>query len=232
MYAHGQGAIVLCEAYAMTGDARLRQAAERAIQFIVDAQHPAGGWRYQPGEPGDTSVLGWQLMALQSARAAGLSVPYPTLAAADDFLDGMMARDEVRYRYQRRREPTHVMTAEALLCRMYLGWTLREPRLQEGLRWLVEDYPPELARPDIYYWYYATQVLHHGGGPLWSEWNFQLRDVLVQSQVRRGHAAGSWDPRGPHSQTGGRIYMTALAICTLEVYYRHAPIFRRPSGLE
>ena len=65
MYAHGQGAIVLCEAYAMTGDEMLREPAQRAIDFIVEAQHPAGGWRYRPGEPGDTSVLGWQVMALR-----------------------------------------------------------------------------------------------------------------------------------------------------------------------
>ena len=87
MYAHGQGAIVLCEAYALTHDEQIRDAAQRAIDFIVDAQHPAGGWRYQPGDRGDTSVFGWQLMALHSARAAGLDVPMETLELASIYFE-------------------------------------------------------------------------------------------------------------------------------------------------
>ncbi|MCA9171967.1 MAG: hypothetical protein KDB23_30075, partial [Planctomycetales bacterium] len=73
------------------------------------------------------------------------------------------------------------------------------------------------------------QSLHHGGGTAWDLWNAQLREVLVGTQEIEGHVAGSWSPRGPHTDAGGRIYMTALAICTLEVYYRHAPIFRQIS---
>ena len=87
MYAHGQGAIVLCEAYALTGDEQLHQAAQRSIDFIADAQHAEGGWRYTPGDPGDTSVLGWQLMALQSARAAQLDVQ-PENARTSGYLSG------------------------------------------------------------------------------------------------------------------------------------------------
>jgi hypothetical protein len=54
-----------------------------------------------------------------------------------------------------------------------------------------------------------------------------MRDVLTTTQRTDGHAAGSWDPAGPHSNEGGRIYMTSLALCSLEVYYRHLPIFRQ-----
>ena len=35
MYAHGQGAIVLCEAYALTRDEQLHSAAQRSIDFVV-----------------------------------------------------------------------------------------------------------------------------------------------------------------------------------------------------
>ena len=55
----------------------------------------------------------------------------------------------------------------------------------------------------------------------------QMRDVLVFTQEQKGPDAGSWDPKGPHAGSGGRLYMTSLAACTLEVYYRHLPIFRR-----
>jgi hypothetical protein len=230
MYAHGQAAIVLCEAFAMTGDEALREPAQKAIDFITAAQYNDGGWRYKPGprnQRGDTSVVGWQLMALQSARSGGLSVPVETWDAADGYLDGVQQRSGALYSYQTRGSPTPTMTAEALLCRMYLGWKSDRPALVRGVRWLSEDHLPSASKPNIYYWYYATQVLHHRGGPEWDEWNQQMRSILVASQETQGHRAGSWQPRGEFSGEGGRIYMTALAVCTLEVYYRHLPIFRR-----
>lgn len=227
MYAHGQAAIVLCEAYLMTGDEAFRDPAQRAIDFIVAAQHPAGGWRYQPGQEGDTSVFGWQLMALQSARAAGLSVPPRTFEMAGRYLNTVAKKSGGLYSYQPFREPTHVMTAEALLCRFYLGWGLDTTGVQDGLDFLINSHPPTPRDPDFYYWYYATQTLHHAGGPQWTRWNQAMRDTLVSLQERRGHEAGSWRPLGPHGEAGGRLYSTALAICTLEVYYRHLPIFRQ-----
>lgn len=230
MYTHGQAAIVLCEAYAMTGDEELRIPAQKSIDFIVKAQYNDGGWRYHPtprSQAGDTSVVGWQLMALQSARSANLTVPDETWGMADLFFDSVSHQDGARYSYQARGGPTPVMTAEALLCRMYLGWTKDRPGLSRGIEWLAEEHLPANGNPNIYYWYYGTQVMHHYGGSEWEAWNVQMRDILCNSQEKSGHAAGSWDPRGDHAGAGGRIYMTSLAICTLEVYYRHLPVFRQ-----
>ncbi len=227
MYAHGQAAIVLCEAFATTGDEQLRIPAQKAIDFIVQAQHPAGGWRYQPGQAGDTSVLGWQLMALQSARAANLTVPPATLENASHFLDSVSSHDGSRYAYVKGQGPTEVMTAEALLCRMYLGWTLSDYGLSQGVDWLAENHLPSDRQTNLYYWYYGTQVFHHVGGENWEKWNVRIRDILVNSQEKRGDLAGSWAPQHHHDRPGGRIYATAIAVCTLEVYYRHVPIFRQ-----
>jgi hypothetical protein len=211
----------------MTHDEVLHGPAQRAIDFIVQSQHRRGGWRYQPGEDGDTSVLGWQLMALQSARAAGLTMPPETLELAGHYLDSVQHNDGARYAYRPEEGPTHVMTAEALLCRIYLGWDREYPGLVRGIQYLINEHPPHMRDTNIYYWYYATQVLHHFGGAPWDRWNLRMRDILVQTQEKRGHEAGSWHPHGGHAHVGGRLYMTALAVCTLEVYYRHAPIFRR-----
>ena len=227
MYAHGQASIVLCEAYAMTGDAQLRESAQRSIDFIVAGQHEAGGWRYQPDQAGDTSVLGWQLMALQSARAAGLNVPSDTLENAGHFLDSVGDPEGALYAYMPGQRPTPVMTAEALLCRMYLGWEMSHVGMRTGVDHLVRAHTPERQRSNFYYWYYGTQVMHHVGGAAWRKWNHHIRDVLVAAQDTSGHQAGSWKPLGNHDKSGGRLYTTALATCTLEVYYRHVPIFRR-----
>ena len=68
MYSHGLATIALCEAYGLTGDKQVGMAAQGAVNFILNAQNTAdGGWRYNPKDPGDTSVVGWQLMALKSA---------------------------------------------------------------------------------------------------------------------------------------------------------------------
>ena len=76
MYAQGLSTIVLCEAYNMSKDDKLRQFAQSAINFIVYAQDKqGGGWRYFPQSPGDTSVTGWQLMALKSGQMAGSKFP-------------------------------------------------------------------------------------------------------------------------------------------------------------
>jgi hypothetical protein len=234
MYAHGQGAIVLAEAYLMTGDEQLREPAQKAIDFIVEAQYADGGWRYLPNAEArpherrsDTSVVGWQLMALQSARAAELDVPDETFELASHFLDSVASHEGARYAYQPRNGPTPVMTAEALLCRIYLGWTADDPGLVEGAQYLADEHSPSRGETNVYYWYYATQTFHHLGGTLWDRWNLRMRDVLVNTQEKSGRHAGSWAPRGGHASAGGRVYMTSLSVCTLEVYYRHLPIFRQ-----
>lgn len=240
MYAHGQASIVLCEAYAMTGDQAFQQPAQNAIRFIESAQHGKGGWRYQPGQPGDTSVFGWQMMALQSAQAPyiDLEINSSTLKLADYFLDQVSAPASFArrrnkqlptgsaYAYLPGKSATPAMTAEAILCRMYLGWKKDDPRLSVAVKWLMDDHLPSKRTPNLYYWYYGTQVMHHYGGDSWDIWNRKMRELLISTQNTRGSNSGSWDPgKFEWGTQGGRIYTTALAVCTLEVYYRHLPLF-------
>ena len=244
MYAHGQASIVLCETLALTGDEQFRIPAQRAIRFIELAQHGEGGWRYRPGDKGDTSVLGWQVMALQSARSPdlGLKVDPSTLKLADYFLDQVVTQasfkdrrkgkvaDGAVYCYQpiQNRRATATMTAEAILCRMYFGWKRDDARVREAVQWLIEDHMPNEDDKNIYYWYYGTQVMHHFGGPSWKKWNDRMRVLLVSSQDRRGRYPGSWDSKEfEWGKQGGRLYTTSLAVCTLEVYYRHLPLFKQ-----
>ncbi len=232
MYAHGQAAIALCEAYAMTRDEDLRGPAQSALDFIVKAQHSQGGWRYDPGQAGDVSVVGWQYMALRSGQMGYLSVPSETLERAGEFISSCKTdRYGGQYTYQPGvNYPLPAMTAEALLCRQFGGWSSDHQGLIEGCRWLLRTNPPARSKPNMYYWYYATQMMHHMGGSQWNEWNGKMRDMLIGMQETRGHEAGSWTPlRGgdrSFDTEGGRLYMTALAVCTLEVYYRHLPLYR------
>ena len=227
MYAHALATIALCEAFALTKDKSLADPAQRALDFIADAQHQQGGWRYVPHQPGDTSVVGWQVMALRSGQLAYLRVADRVLAGAGRFLDhAQVYPAPALYTYTPGGPATRTMTAEGLLCRQYLGWPHNSPGLVKGVDYLLENLPRRDS-PDIYYWYYGTQVLHHFGGEPWELWNSHMRDTLVEMQSGSGHEAGSWDPVGPFADSGGRLYMTSLALLTLEVYYRHMPLYQK-----
>jgi len=226
MYVQGLATICLSEAAALEPkDRELRRITLGAVRFIEKSQGSDGGWRYQPREvPGDTSVVGWQVMALQSARAGGISVSPDTFSDARKFLNFVQAEDGVYYGYTGPEKGRATTTAVGLLCRMYMGWKREKPQLQKGVEFLSNLGP---SREDIYFNYYATQVLHHWDGELWDKWNEQMREQLVANQIKEGPGAGSWDVTDPHGNAGGRIYQTTLSLLTLEVYYRHLPIYRR-----
>ncbi len=239
LYSQAQATIAVCELYGMTDDSALRDPAQRAIDYAASIQASdglgGGGWRYQPGKEVDTSVTGWYVIALKSAEFGKLSVPSPVLERISRYLDNVAAAPSEgeqfvqgsRYLYRvGERDQRVSMTAEALLCRQYLGWEHADPRLLAGVRYVGEN-PIDWNEPHVYYWYYATQVMHHMGGDPWNEWNGVMRKALPAAQVKTGKEAGSWSPAGDQfGYTGGRLFMTCLCTYMLEVYYRHLPIYR------
>jgi hypothetical protein len=223
-YTHGAATLALCEAYSMTKDRRLKKAAEGAVRFIVNSQDPSGGaWRYNPQEPGSTSVTAVQVMALMAAKKAGIAVPNSVFKGVMHYLDSVQVDGEGRYGYEiRKKQYTGARTAMALLCRMYLGWSREDGDLRAGVKLLDKAGPYE----NLYSSYFATQVMKNWGGDEWGRWNARLRDDLIARQEILGPAKGSWKPRtgAIHAKQGGRLLTTALAMLTLEVYYRYEPL--------
>jgi hypothetical protein len=246
LYSHAIASIALCEAYGMTQDPALREPAQRAVDFIFQSQHPQrGGWRYEPRVGSDTSVSGWMVMAMRSAELANLAVPAEAWQRVDIWLDMAQASDESAelYRYNplapntvtqgHGRRVTKSMTAVGLLMRMYTGWRRGDREMIAGADFLLNNLPEvgSVRDPqrDTYYWYYATQVMFHMRGEYWQRWNDQLHELLTSSQERVGPLAGSWDPWSPlpdrWAPHAGRIYVTTMNLLSLEVYYRHLPIY-------
>jgi len=230
MYSHGLASIALCEGYAMTHDKKLLLPAQACLNFIAYAQDPVGGgWRYSPRSPGDTSVVGWQLMALKSGHMAYLQVSPVTVRGAIKFLDSVQAGSGAYYGYTTPGKGS-TTTAVGLLCRMYLGWTKENQALQDGVEYLSATGP---SNTNMYFNYYATQVMRQVGGEPWDKWNVRMRDYLVNKQDKAGPAQGSWYfPGGHGADKGGRLYNTSLATMILEVYYRHMPIYQDQATTE
>lgn len=244
-YSHGIAALAMCEAYGMTQDPELKDPAQRCLNFIVNTQHDQrGGWRYTAQVSSDTSVTGWMMMALKSGQLSGLEVPEKTYQGIQRWLGlSQVPQQPDRYRYnpfapdtptQRHgRMATPTMTAVGMLMRMYSGWRRDNKVMKSAAEYLLQ-YPPQVGtvespQKDTYYWYYATQVMFHMGGEYWDRWNRALNPILIESQVKEGVNAGSWEPAGAipdrWSAHAGRLYVTTMNLLNLEVYYRHLPIY-------
>jgi hypothetical protein len=245
MYCHSIAALALTEAYALTNDERLRGACVRAIDFLVKARSIDNqAWRYRPPDPkdpmtlnGDTSILGWAVMLLKSGKEVGIPI-------RDDVRSGIMtwlnrvatgkAGGLAMYRpagLSEGGEARPSMTAEAWVCRQFLGVGGPGAASDEASDYLLK-HGPDRDPYNLYYWYYGTLALFQHGGTAWVRWNARVRDQIVRRQVRLGHADGSWDPaetRDIYNSRGGRIYTTALAALTLEVYYRYLRLYNAPA---
>ncbi|MBA4063928.1 MAG: hypothetical protein C0501_09490 [Isosphaera sp.] len=257
MYSQGIASTALAEAYGMTKDKGLLQFAQAAIDCIQKAQGPNGSWGYSAKNPnnGDTSIVGWQIQALKAAQLgkdivvdAGVirkAIGFLNLAGADpDGKDPQSSRKSA-YGYQdaTRARPGTSLTAVGLLCRYYIdNWTPDNAGMQAGVLGLTKRGPGQPGKGgllDMYYYYYATQVVHFFDGDEWKEWNEGklvggkrqggMRDWLISLQVtKEGANFGSWEPdAGTVGSHCGRLGTTALCVLTLEVYYRHLPLYKR-----
>jgi hypothetical protein len=221
MYEHGIATLALCEAYQMQPSPELKNSCQLAVNFIVEAQFRDGGWGYHERIPGDLSIAAWQVMALKSAIACKLMVPQRTVTAVDHFLEKSRG-GEFKYRY-RTNKPSDSMTAIGNLIQQFRGRSREATSIAMAVEYLSKKGPSE---NDLYFNYYATQLIFHHGGPPWNAWNKQMRDYLVKTQVSEGHSMGSWWFDGnQYNDEGGRIYATCMACMILEVYYRYLPIY-------
>lgn len=232
MYADGAATLALSEAYGMTQSPQVKAPLERLIKGIVEAQRikrsnpiHQGGWHYSPTHvTADTSVSGWIIMGLKSAKIAGLAVPEETLKGASEYLWNVYdPKGGFGYGGPSR---SFNMTAVGTLCQMFLEHG-NNAKIKKALDFLKDhkvDWENPPAGWPLYGWYYATQAMFQGGGEYWVHWNKEIRDTLVKAQAPDGH----WDPpAGKANESGlGPVYSTTLCCLSLEVYYRYLPIYQ------
>lgn len=222
MYGHAMATQALCELYAYTADPHIGICAQLCVDYLVYAQDPrTGGWRYRAKEAGDTSVTGWVLLALHSAQKAQLDIA--GVRDALRFLNSVTYPYYFEVGYLSNRDGGHArLNAAGSLSRLFITGEKLDVRLTfNANRFLLAL--PKAGGEDFYYWYYATLLMFQLGGDYWKKWNDALVPALLSGQVDDGTSPffGSFDPRGPYTNEGGRIYQTTLGLLMLMTYYRY-----------
>lgn len=226
----GLAVIALAECRRDTEDDSLVRPAQLALDHIVELQdHRTGGWGHRPGDDGHTAAVGLQIMALRSGVLAGLEVDRQAFAEAGRFLDFVQTGSGAAYGDTDATNPGSTSSSAGLLCRLLLGWRPDNPALHEGVLRLAKVGPGKDLLGD----YYATQVMHHVEGDVWRDWFDTVKPLLMKTQAKEGHEAGSWHEGlggdDPLFVGGGRLQTTALATMIYEVYYGWLSLYRDSS---
>ncbi|MFT5289322.1 MAG: hypothetical protein ACI8QS_001491 [Planctomycetota bacterium] len=244
IYDHAIATLAICEAYYFSKSPRLKSTAQKAINYIARARYQYGAWRYDvpSNGDGDTSVTGWMVFALTSAKEAGLTVDPTAVEGALAFIDEMTDPVTGRVGYNsvgsvssRTSTNEHFppdkgegMTAVGLLCRFFLDQDPKDFPIMKKHAALLEatlpEWDPDGFGCDMYYWYYGSYALFQMGGEGWKKWNKAMKAAVVDSQCKEAHKKGSWDPVGPWGYSGGRVYSTATMVLCLEVYFRYGRV--------
>lgn len=236
MYEHSIATFALAEACAVARsaqrhvDEKYLAAAIKAVKFIEAQQHDDGGWRYSnfKPEPSDTSISGWAMLALKTANEADLKVERPTMTRMTAFFKRMADPLTGRTHYQNVQYISDATTGVGMMVDEFIN---RQP--DSELVHLAADYLADEAegrwsnghndKPDYYLWYNCTLAMFMAGGEPWKRWNDVVRNHVLSLQLHGTECnRGSWEPNDPWGSEGGRIFSTALAVLTLEVYYRFA----------
>jgi hypothetical protein len=246
IYALAIGTLALAEGSAMSREPKYGQAAQKGIDGLMKYQQGHGGWRHDTWD--STSVLGWVIMALKSAKVAGLKVPKEAFSGGIRRLEEITERDADGYwgkvGYAARGQHLYnrglTMTAVGMTSFQFLGRGEETRQQVELLAAVPPAWSPgtgvgaDLQPQDFYYWYYATLGIFQAGGASWNTWNDRLKKALVPSQRKGGvkdgslqDLEGSWDPVSGWDNNGGRVYTTALGALCLEVYYRYLPLYHK-----
>lgn len=229
MYGHGFAALFLGEIYGMTRggadtaqSARVHEALVKACRLIVNTQNEEGGWRYNPvPHDADISVTICQIMALRSARNAGIEVPKSTIDRAVQYVRDCQSGDG-GFMYQRGRGGSAWPRSAAGVASLYYAGIYEDDALNRGLAYLRTNALPgsQQASGAHYFYghYYAVQAMYLAGGDEWSDWWPRIRDDVITLQGSNG----TWG-----DNTAGEAYGTAMALIILQMPKRYLPIFQR-----
>ncbi len=229
MYGHGFATLFLGEVYGMTAgsadsarSARVHEALVRAVRLIERTQNDEGGWRYNPVPyDADVSVTICQVMALRSARNAGLETDKAVIDRAVEYTRRCQNPDG-GFRYQADGGSSAWPRSAAGVATLFYAGIYEDNTINAGLEYLRRSAMPGEVRGSrahyAYGQYYSVQAMYLAGGEHWAQWWPAVRAELLSEQMDDG----SWDDR-----TAGSNYGTAMMLIVLQMPKRYLPIFQK-----
>ncbi len=209
-YSHPIATYALCEAFGMTRNPNIRDAADKALDHIVRGQHPSGGWDYnmRQSERDDTSYMGWCAQALKAAQMADFYHDPEALERAsrlcvrgfkkNGFQDGgfgytgpqkggLTGVGTLCLQFHHAESDPYVKNSLANIIYSWLPeWTGYSPK--RAARGDKLEAPSDLSDKVVaggskqYYYYYATQAVFQNGGDKWDRWNERMWPSYVAAQ--------------------------------------------------
>lgn len=230
MYGHGFAALFLGEVYGTTaggGDTELADRVYRAlfksVRLIEQTQNVEGGWRYDPKpDQADVSVTICQIMALRSARNAGLVVDKGVIDRAVEYVRACQHPVDGGFRYQLRTTDSAWPRTAAGVASLFYAGIYEDDAIDRGLGYLRRSALPGASNPSRAHYhyghYYAVQAMYLAGGEWWAEWWPAIRREYLDLQGEDG----AWLDRGV-----GESYGTGMALIVLQMPKRYLPIFQK-----
>lgn len=221
MYNHGLATLALAEVWGMSNREEIRDTLKRAVEVILKAQSSSGGWRYHPQpRDADISVTVMQIVALVSAKEAGIYVPKKTIDRAVAYVKRLQVRFTGGFGYTSPRQEGFARTAAGAMSLLMCGEKPDSRAVKSALGYL-NRYPDSKFRDERWFYYghyYAVQAMYQAGEDYYQKWYPQIRAALLARQKNDGSWSGG---------QGGGAYATSMAILILGVPYRFLPIYQR-----
>ncbi len=248
-YEHAVATQSIAETFAMTNDFNLGKPLNNALKIITaqqakDDKYGSYGWDYERPNfnRNDTSVSGWNVMALKSALGAGINT-VPQLKGAERWIDAAWKSANPTWKEMDQYKTSifpycwngstnapekDYFSAVGAACLVFMGRNKGDVEFETLLndaenRWLSKDQ----FKTNMYHTYYLAMAEFEAGDTKWLSFRDKVLPHLVGSQRKGADClTGSFDSNGqnwPGADTG-RVLTTCYSILTLEVAYRYAKI--------
>ncbi|MFW5829344.1 MAG: prenyltransferase/squalene oxidase repeat-containing protein [Planctomycetota bacterium] len=219
MYSHGLATLALSEFWGHSDrDDEIRDALKDGVDIILRSQAPIGGWRYNPEPSGaDVSVTAMQLVALASARSAGILVPDETIEKAIEYVKMCHDPTEGGFSYFAGGNISGWQRTGAAIVSLMLAGEHDAKEAREGFKYLLSQ-PDDIFDPSnlVHYdygQYYGVIANYLEGEDHLERWYPKIRKWLLESQ----HKDGGWkDP-----------YSTAMRVIVLSIPKGFVPAYQR-----
>ncbi|MGL6227216.1 MAG: prenyltransferase/squalene oxidase repeat-containing protein [Thermoguttaceae bacterium] len=229
MYGHGFATQFLAECYGMNlGDsAEYRAKLRQAVDLIIRTQNreiqdgpiggegaKGGGWRYRPicETVADVSVSITQIMALRSAKNAGLYVPSEVIDRAIIFLNACRNEDG-GFRYMLTDGRSGFARSAGAVAALQSAGEYRAESLKKMFAYLEESGFPAQMPAYYHYGHYYAAIAVSVAGPdcpiSWKKWYSTIAKSLIAEQEENG----SWRAKKGEMPVDCTTAMSLFILC-------------------